>query len=220
MTTRGIIGAISFESLVSDPTLVLPVNQETTQKLLHILITELRRMRGDIADLQEATTPAEADPTTKTLVHGSVSIKSRTVTTGFYIIPGISLASAYTAGDAFGTKFVIPVPPAGIIHTACFLDKDDEGLETDLMICTKDFNGTADNAAFAITDSELDGFLSTITFATFKDLGTAQVSTAAALGLAYNAPDGKLYCQMVARGAPNIAANNIPSVYLTILADE
>ena len=220
MNQHGLLSAPSFETLVFDPTLVLPTNQETTQKLLHVLCTELHRLRGDIADLQEATTPAEVDPTEKTLVHGSVYIKTRTVTTGFYIVPGIVTGVAYTAGDAFGTKFSIPVPPAGVIQTACFLDKDDEGLETDLVVFTKNFVGTADNAAFAITDSELDGFLSTITFATFKDLGGAQVSTAAALGLAYVAPDGRLYCQLVARGAPNIAANNIPSLYLTILADE
>ena len=51
---RGIIGDISYETLMYDPTLSLPVNTETTQKLLHILITELHRMRLDIQELQSS----------------------------------------------------------------------------------------------------------------------------------------------------------------------
>jgi hypothetical protein len=217
---RGIIGAISFETLMNDPTLSLPVNTETTQKLLHIVASELHRLRGDIAELQGALTPQEVDPDAITKVVGTARAATRTYFTGLFPVPGIVVAVAYTADDALGTKFTIDVPKSGIIHAACFLDKSDLGLEVDLVICNRDFVGTADNVAFAITDVELESFISTITFVTFKDLGSARTSTAAALGLPYVAPEGLLYCQFITRGAPTIAANNLPRLSLSILADD
>lgn len=153
-------------------------------------------------------------------VKGLVQTGGKTVRTALVTIPGIGTAAAYATGQAFGTKFTIDVPLSGIIHTAIYLDKDLESIECDLILFTRDFAGTADKSAFAPTDTELQDFLSTITFATFKAFSVNSVSTASALGIAYVAPERKLYCQMVTRGTPNIAAGNLPMVALTILSDE
>ena len=140
--------------------------------------------------------------------------------TGWVNVPGIGTGAAYATGEAVGTKFSFEVPKSGTISVAVFLDKDDEGLEMDLVLFTDDFLETADNAAFAVTDNDLKNFLSTITFATFKNFDANQVSTAAALGLDYVAPKRRLWGQFVTRGAPNIAAGNLPQFSLTIRVDE
>jgi len=135
-------------------------------------------------------------------------------------VPGITTGAAHAAGDALGISFIIPVPRSGIIQTAILYDLDDEGIETDLVLFSKPFTGTADDAAFDVSDVDLPNSIGTITWSTFKNFASNQVSTAAALGLAYVAPEKLVYCQMVTRGAPNIAAANIPLVSLIILADE
>lgn len=156
----------------------------------------------------------------KVEIEGLALTGAKVFFTGYVEVPSIVAAVAYVAADAMGRKFSFDVPKSGIIHTAVMLDKDDEGIETDLVVFVGDFTDTADNTAFDVLDSDLHKFLSTITFATFKNFASNQVSSAAALGLAYVAPEGKLWCQMVTRGTPNIAANASPMVGLTILASE
>jgi len=156
----------------------------------------------------------------KTEVLNVVRVVNKTFKTPLVAVPGVGTGAAYTAGDALGTLFTFDVPRSGIIHTAVYLDMDDEGIETDLVLFTGPFDYTADNAAFTVSDEDMHEFLSTITFATFKNFAVNQVSTAAAIGLAYVAPQRKLWAQVVTRGAPNIAAGNIPLFSLTIISDE
>lgn len=153
-------------------------------------------------------------------VKGQVQVVGKTVDTEFTTIPGIVTGIAYASGDAFGAKFTIDVPHSGVIHTALMLDKDDEGLETELVLFRGDFVATADNSAFAVTDADLQDFVGTISFTVFKNFDANQVCTVSALGLAYKAPQGKLWIQAVTRGAPNIAAASLPMVKLVILSDE
>ena len=160
------------------------------------------------------------DAIQKVSVEGMVRVVGKVFSTGIVTIPGIGTGAAYTSGDAFGTRFTIQVPVSGIIHTALFVDKDDEGIETELVIFNDDFIAVADNAAFAVTDKDLENFIGTIRFVNFQDWTNNQSSTAAALGLTYYAPQRVLYIQAVTRGAPNIAAGSIPVIKLLILADE
>lgn len=153
-------------------------------------------------------------------VKGTVRTVGKTVRTPLANIGGIVAGIAYASGDAFGTMIEVPVPGSGIIHAAVFIDKDDEGIETDLVLFDAPFDQTADNAAFTVSDADMEKFIGTITFATFKNFAVNQVSTAGAMGLAYAAPLRKLYIQAVTRGAPNIAAANFPMFSLVILSDE
>ena len=153
-------------------------------------------------------------------VRNPIRVIGKTVRTPLQTIPGIPGGLLYTTGDAFGAKFEIEVPRSGILHTAVFIDKDDEGIETDLVLFVQDFLETTDNSEFTVVDADFHSFLSTITFSTFKNFALNQVSSAAAIGLAYNAPLGKLFAQCVTRGGPTIAAGSSPMIALTILSDE
>lgn len=153
-------------------------------------------------------------------VRGRVQVVGQTFATPLTTIPGIGAGAAYAAGDAFGDKFTLNVPHSGVIHTALMLDKDDEGIETELVLFAGDFTAAVDNAVFSVTDADMEGFVGTISFTVFKNFGANQVSTVSAIGLTYVAPQGRLWVQAVTRGAPNIAAANIPMVRLLILADE
>ena len=149
-----------------------------------------------------------------------VHILQKKFYTGYIQVPGIATGAAYASGDAVGTRFSFQVPKSGTISVATYLDRDDEGLEVDLVLFTKEFIETADNSAFAITDADLQSFLTTITFATFKNFANNQTSVAAALGLDFIAPDRSVWAQLVARGALNIAADNFPQFSLTGVSDE
>lgn len=156
----------------------------------------------------------------KFTVDGPVQVINKTVRTGPTTIPGIGTGAAYAADDAFGRAFSVTVPRSGIIQAATFLDRDDEGIETDLVLFNKPFTDTADNAAFTVSDADMENCIGTITFATFKNFALNQMSTAGAMGLAYIAPERKLWIQAVTRGAPNIAAGAEPMISLVIIADE
>ena len=214
MTQRGLHNAVSFETLVFDPSLVLPVNQETTQKLIHVLATELRRLRDDVAELQKATEIDRGEPE-PTIIGGVVQTRSgRIFHTGYRLITGIGTGVAYATGDAFGTTFSIEVPPIGTLRVASYLDKDDEGIEMDMMVFNREPAQPVDNDAYAPTDTDMEKFITTITFATWKNFGANQTSVAT-LDVDYLAPQGRLWVQFVARGVPNIAAGNIPMISLT-----
>ena len=135
-------------------------------------------------------------------------------------IPGIGTGSAYAAGDAFWGKFQIGVPKRGTIITAIMVDPDDEGIATEVYLSQADFTATADNSAFTFSDTAeaytTEGYL---LFDVWKDYGSVRVSEASNVPKQYWAPTGRLYCQCVTRGAPNIAAGKIPRVMLRILAD-
>lgn len=150
-------------------------------------------------------------------VENSVGVASKVYATPYVTIPDIGTASAYTAADAFGGKFIFIVPSEGIIETAIMLDLDDEGINTELWLFNHDFTATADNAAFAVSDGDLANLEVVISITNFVNAANNQVGIANNLSLPYTAPSGSLWGQCVTRGAPNIAAANIPKIALRIL---
>lgn len=148
------------------------------------------------------------------------TIKAKVFRTPCIEIPGIGTGSAYAAGDAFGGKFAIQVPKKGCIEAAIMYDLDDEGIETELWLFREDFSATTDNSAFAVSDADLMNLEYVIGIQNFANAGNNQIGINSGLGLPYEAPNGNLYCQCVTRGAPNIAAGNIPRVALAVLSYE
>ena len=140
--------------------------------------------------------------------------------TPYMEIPGIGAASAYASGDAFGTRFSFDVPASGIIETAIMLDLDDEGIQTDLWLFTDEFTQTADNAAFAVSDSDLMHLEAVIAITNFANAANNQVGINNGLGMPFKASKKRLWCQCVTRGAPTIAAGNLPRVALRGLKHE
>ena len=152
-----------------------------------------------------------------TLFNKTVMVANRLAAIPYVPIPGIGTAAAYAAGDAFGAKFTFDVPRGGVIEAAIMLDLDDEGIETELWLFDQDFTATADNSAFAPTDMDLLKLVAVISITNFADAANNRVGINNGMGLPYAAPTGKLYCQCVTRGAPTIAADNIPLLALRII---
>lgn len=137
------------------------------------------------------------------------------------VIQGITTGGALSAsGDTLGTVTKVAIPKSGVIYSATFYDMDDEGIQTDLEIFKKPIADVVWDAAFAPTDTEMAHFVTELAFFAFDDHGTAQTSELVNIGKAYTAPDGFFYIQAVARGTPNIAANNLPRFQLQILSDD
>lgn len=155
-----------------------------------------------------------------TLFNKTVMVANRVAASPYVAIPGIGTGSAYASGDAFGAKFTFDVPKSGVIEAAVLLDLDDEGIETELWLFDRDFDATADNAAFDPSDIDLLKLVAVISLTNFANAASNQVAINNGLNLPYTAAAGKLYCQCVTRGTPNIAANNIPLVQLRIISHE
>lgn len=148
-------------------------------------------------------------------IEGPVTVVGRPVRTLRVTVPGIGTAAAYATGDAFGTKFAIDVPEDGTITNVMFLDYDDEGIDKELLLFSEDFAPTADNAAFAVSDADLSKCVGPIPITRWLNYANNQVGYATP-ALSYHAPTGKLYGQLVTRGADNIAAGAIPDLLLVV----
>ncbi len=140
---------------------------------------------------------------------------SRCFSTDTVIVPGIGAAVAYATGDAFGTRFSFAVRKEGTIQTVVFIDKDDEGINKELVLFRREFTATADNAAFAPSDGDLMYCVGVVSITTWFNFGSNQIGIATP-GLFYVAPDEILYCQIVTRGADDIAAGSIPAVFMVV----
>ena len=156
----------------------------------------------------------------KVNVEGDVQVRTKTFLTEKWIPPNIATGAAYAANDAIGGMQEIDVPVSGVIQSANYWDRDDEGLQVDIAICSERFaTSIADNAAFSLLDEDTLKVIHVISFSSFTDFINGQMSSVVSIGKAYYAPSGKLYIQAIARGALNIAAGSEPMFQLNILAD-
>ena len=140
---------------------------------------------------------------------------SRVYTTEKMTVPGIGTGAAYASGQAFGGKFAITVPKEGTISNVWFLDYDDEGIPKEIALFTRDFTATADKSAFSVSAGDLANSIGLVEIGTFYDF-TATRLGAATPALWYNAPEGRIYCQVKTKGADNIAAGSIPQIVMVI----
>ncbi len=121
---------------------------------------------------------------------------------------------AYASGDALGAKFGLPdvvreKGGAAILESVVVLDQDDEGVQIDFPLFARNFTATADNAAFAVTDADLEFCVGVVSVSNYANFSVNQVGTARGLGLALVIPTGRdLFCQAVVRGTPTFAATD------------
>lgn len=148
-------------------------------------------------------------------VHGIVEIKSDVFVSERVRISGVGTGVAYASGDAFGSVLTFEVPKKGIISNVIFIDVDDEGIQKDLIIFPRYFTPTPDNDPFNVTDEFTQLALGWVRILDFMDLNNSQIGKATP-ALDYEAPEGRLYCQLITRGADNIAAGSLPYIFLTI----
>jgi hypothetical protein len=150
---------------------------------------------------------------------GHVFIAGGLHKTHLITIPGIVTGAAYTSGDAFGTKIVINnIPTQGTIVDFIFIDKDDEGINKELVLFDHDFTETADNSAFAVSDGDMENLVGVIFLNQFYNYGSNQVGRAIP-ALFYQADPrspNRLYGQFVTRGTDNIAAAALPQFFVVV----
>ena len=153
-------------------------------------------------------------------IKGLVQIQAKPVfETRLYQVPGIATAAAYATGDAMGVIMQITVPFSGKIQAARFYDKDLESIAKELWCFRDQFTVTADNGAFAPTDADLENVVAVVPISTFYGANVNSIGSVDGLAISYVAPTEFLYCQLVTRGADNIAASNIPLIRLYIDPD-
>jgi hypothetical protein len=144
-------------------------------------------------------------------------VGSRVYKVGPLYIPGIGTASAYAAGDAFGTQFELIVPlREGTISNVFFLDRDDEGVRKDLILFDRSVTETTDNAAYAVSDDDLRHCIGVITVDFFYNFANNQVGVATP-ALSYVVPGDSIFIQVVTQGVDNIAVNALPQLTFVIV---
>lgn len=131
-------------------------------------------------------------------------------------IPGIGTGAPYASGDAFGGRFSFAVPVDGTIANVMFYDYDDEGIQKDLMLFAEEFTETTDNSEFDPSAGDLSNSIGPVLITSFTDFANNQMGKATP-ALSYHAPHGRLWAQIVTRGADNIAAGAIPEIRLVII---
>lgn len=149
-----------------------------------------------------------------------------TLDSGYQTPPGIGTGAAYADGDQMGDAFRFPgvlrqETLAGQLYSATYLDMDDEGLQVDLhLFLWKPTYFLNDNGAYSPADTDLLGYVGTVNFTTFSNLGNNQMSVGSFNPIAVaKAPTTDLWGQVVTRGALNIAAGNLPMFRIVTLAD-
>lgn len=148
-------------------------------------------------------------------------VGGKTLHVGPIGIPGIVPAVLYSANDVVGTIHAVEVPKSGIIQSVRFYDKDDEGANMTLLLFREEPSADeTDNAQPSLTDDDLSRLEAAILVDTWHDLVDNQIGTEDNLGIAYTAPEEKLWALWITRGSPTIAAANTPLWSMTILADE
>ena len=135
-------------------------------------------------------------------------------------IPGIGTGAAYAASDQFGTLIAITgVPLKGTIAGAWFYDFDNEGLNKELWIFSAPVTLADDNAAFAVSDTDLTSAVDVITFNTWNTATNNQLGIQGDTPLTYDLGTSTLYLAVKTLGVDNIAAGSIPRIKLTIRGD-
>ena len=167
-----------------------------------------------------ATWVPEGDPIANL---GLPPVAGRTVTC-VVRVPGIGTGAAYADGDAFGTLIEFPnlfrpSKLSGLVMGAFLIDLDDEGLQIDVPLFIRSFTATADNSAFAPTDADAVNCRGVLQINTFSNWNANQFGQSVNVPWPVNAVSTSLFTQLVARGAPNIAAGSEPYVGLITLPD-
>jgi hypothetical protein len=150
-------------------------------------------------------------------------VSGRTVTR-IVKVPGVSIASAYTAGDAFGGLITFPdvfraEKRSGIIVGAFLLDLDDEGLRVDMPIYIAPITATADNSEYAVSANDALFCRGYVEISSFIDCINWQLGQASDITIWVNSLDNNLYTQLITRGAPNIAATKEPYIGIIVVPD-
>ena len=120
------------------------------------------------------------------------------------------LTAAYANGDAVGQKFeldgaALRPKGGGIIQSMTLVDKDDDGVEVDVVLFDDDFSATTDGSSMNISDEDANKLIGTVNLATYKDQGDVKTATASNIQLGYSCKSKSIFGQLITRGTPTYA---------------
>ena len=91
--------------------------------------------------------------------------------------------SIYASGDALGAFLTFTrVPEHGVIHAIQVIDRDSENVNLDVVMFNRAIVGSAANAAFAPTDTELTYLVGAVLISTWKAFSDNSMGIATAIG--------------------------------------
>lgn len=139
-------------------------------------------------------------------------------------VPGIGTGAAYADGDTFGNLIELrgafnDDKRSGTIVSAVWHDHDNERINKDISVWASRITQTADNAAFAPSDADLQSARGVFQISAWSAWSSIAVGTEANIGLWVQSHSPSLWVQVITRGADNIAANKIPVLVLSIVPD-
>lgn len=136
-------------------------------------------------------------------------------------------AGAYVAGDALGGRMgfdgaVLAGRTMGTITKVVVVDDADQEAPIDVVFFSLPFAATADNVPFDPADADMQNCLGYIDvaatdYARFANNGVAVKTSGLRMPFDFVLPvNGRLYAQMVVRGAPTYVATDDLTIKLTI----
>lgn len=138
--------------------------------------------------------------------------------------PGIAPA-AYADLDAIGTVMTFPGVfragvSTGLLQSARYYDLSDQAVAVDLWLFSRRPAAPTDNSALSLSDADLRNVVAVVSFASFADAANGRFSQSGGLGLMVNGSGGTdLYGIAQSRGAPTIAAANLPVFAIDVVPD-
>lgn len=123
-----------------------------------------------------------------------------------------TVTTTYTVGDQAGTIFTIAGAAkisggGGVIQSIVLLDKGDVGTDYRIHFYRASVTLAADNAAFAVSDSDQENYCGVVQMPSMLDVGANRVSTLGNVGLGYDCSGGtSLYAAIETRTANAVYA--------------
>ena len=145
------------------------------------------------------------------------------------VVQPVITGGAYTTADAVGGRLEFDNAAThgiggkfgAILESVVITDLADQGasVSLDLVLFTEAFTATADNDAFDLADGEDTIVLAVIKVSDYSSFNDNGVYTKTGIGLPIKLTggDGKLYGQLIARGAPTYASTSDLTVTLGIV---
>jgi hypothetical protein len=134
-------------------------------------------------------------------------------------------ATTYTIGDTAGAIMTFAgcarvSGGTGTILSATLLDKGDVGTDYRLHIFRASVSLSADNAAWAVSDSDYESLIGIVTMPSLLDVGANRAATLANIGLAYDCAATSLFVGIETRSANAVyAAATDLHLILTVCLD-
>ena len=109
------------------------------------------------------------------------------------------------------------LPEHGVIESIVVKDSAKQSVNLDIVLFGETFTATADNAAFAPSNADLELSVGSVLIDVWKAFANNSQGVVDNVGLLYWCKGGTLFAQLVTRGTPTYAAVTDVSVRLGIV---